>query len=342
MSDILLEVKDLHLHFPVRKGLLGKTVGTVKAVDGVSFQLRRGETLCLVGESGSGKTTTGRSILRLIEATSGQIFFNGEDIASMNAEHMRTMRKRMQIIFQDPFGSLNPRMTVEAVLGEILKAHNLGDKAARHHRILDLLALVGLPPEAASRYPHEFSGGQRQRVGIARALAVEPELIIADEPVSALDVSIQAQILNLLKDLQKKLGLTYLFIGHDLGVVRHIADRVAVMYLGKIVELGTVDDVFEHPTHPYTRALLQSVPLADPHHRRTHAPLTGEIPSPLNPPSGCTFHPRCKDAVPSCSAQTQRLIETTSQHWVACNIHAPANEITESSSPVCYLGENLA
>lgn len=341
MNEVLLKVKDLQVHFPVRKGVLGKEVASVKAVDGVNFEVFRGETLCLVGESGSGKTTTGRAILRLIEPTGGQVFFENVDVATLDKTNLRDMRKRMQIIFQDPYGSLNPRMTVEAVLDEILKTHKLGDKQERRKRIAELLGLVGLPPEAASRYPHEFSGGQRQRIGIARALAVEPDLIIADEPISALDVSIQAQILNLLKELQQKLGLTYLFIGHDLSVIRHIADRVAVMYLGKIVELGPVKAVFENTTHPYTSALLASVPQADPRKRREHIPLPGEIPSPLNPPSGCAFHPRCPDAVAACAKQPQRLIEVDPDHWVACGVHAPANEPEGNASPVCYMDEPL-
>ena len=323
MTPDLLVVQDLVKHFPVRKGIVSRGAGHVRAVDGLSFRIPRGKTLSLVGESGSGKTTTGRAILRLIEPTSGSVRFDGIEVTSMNRQDLRALRKRMQIIFQDPYGSLNPRMTVYSVLSEALRTHRLPQATGARDRVYELLSLVGLPPEAADRYPHEFSGGQRQRVGIARALAVEPELIVADEPVSALDVSIQSQILNLLEDLQQQLGLTYLFIGHDLSVVRHISDSVAVMYLGRIVELGPVEAVFEHPVHPYTIALLAAAPVPDPARKRRRILLPGDIPSPINPPTGCHFHPRCPDAQPGCARCETPLIEISPGHWVACPVHAP-------------------
>ena len=272
MAEPLLVVKDLVKHYPIRQGVFGQTVGLVRAVDGVSFTVARGETLSLVGESGSGKTTTGRAILRLIEPTSGSVNFKGREVTTLGKGDLRGLRREMQIIFQDPYGSLNPRITVYGILSEILRAHRLLPRAERRDRVYELLGLVGLPDSAADRYPHEFSGGQRQRIGIARALAVSPEFIVADEPVSALDVSIQAQILNLLQDLQEKLGLTYLFIGHNLGVVRHLSDHVAVMHRGKIVELAPASELFENPLHPYTRALLASVPLPDPTRKHLNAP----------------------------------------------------------------------
>lgn len=317
-SDLLV-VKNLVKHFPVRKGVFSRVAGQVRAVDGVSFSVARGQTLGLVGESGSGKTTAGRSILRLIEPTSGSVRFDGQEVTALSSGSLRALRKRMQIIFQDPFGSLNPRMTVYSMLGEALKVHGLA-KGRRRERVLELLDLVGLSPESADRYPHEFSGGQRQRLGIARALAVEPQLIVADEPVSALDVSIQAQILNLLEELQAKLGLTYLFIGHDLSVVRHICDRVAVMYLGRIVELGNVDDIFETPGHPYTKALLSAAPIPVPRAKRQRILLAGDSPSPIKPPTGCAFHPRCAEAVEGCSTDEQTLREVRPGHWVACHV----------------------
>ncbi len=316
----LLTVENLTKHFPVRQGVLQRTVGAVRAVDGVSFHILRGETLSLVGESGSGKTTTGRTLLRLIEPTSGQICFDGVDVAQLNKKALRELRKRIQIIFQDPFGSLNPRLTVYAMLAEILRVHRIVEKHAIRDRIFELLELVGLPAEAAQRYPHEFSGGQRQRIGIARALAVEPELIVADEPVSALDVSIQAQILNLLKELQQKLGLTYLFIGHDLSVVRHISDKIAVMYLGRIVEYGPAEMLFSQPVHPYTRALLAAAPIAHPAQRQPRQHLQGDIPSPIQPPTGCPFHPRCPDAQPSCSSRVPALVEISPGRQIACPV----------------------
>ena len=323
MSGDLLVVRDLVKHFPVKQGVFSRTVAAVQAVDGVSFAIPRGKTLSLVGESGSGKTTTGRLVLRLIEPTSGEIVFDGTPVSALKKGELRRLRKRMQLVFQDPFGSLNPRMTVAAMLGEIIKAHAVVPANRARGRILELLELVGLPDAAADRYPHEFSGGQRQRIGIARALAAEPDLIVADEPVSALDVSIQAQILNLLEDLQERLGLTYLFIGHDLSVVRHISDMVAVMYLGRIVETAPVETLFENPVHPYTRALLAAAPVPDPEARRRRTLPPGDIPSPISPPSGCRFHPRCPDARPECAHTEQRLTEVTPGHFVACAVHAP-------------------
>ena len=321
-SDELLVVRDLVMHFPVRKGVLSRVAGYVRAVDGVSFTVPAGKTLSLVGESGSGKTTCGRAILRLIEPTSGSVLFDGVDVIALPKRELRQMRKRIQIVFQDPFGSLNPRMTVYSMLAEIIRTHRFTERGRVRERIAELLGLVGLPPESADRYPHEFSGGQRQRIGIARALAVEPDLIVADEPVSALDVSIQAQILNLLESLQKKLGLTYLFIGHDLSVVRHISDMVAVMYLGRIVEYGTVDDIFERAVHPYTKALLSAVPVPDPDIVRERQVLRGEMPSPIDPPSGCRFHPRCPDCQEACKSREQVLTEVRPGHLVACDVFA--------------------
>lgn len=324
MSQALLVVQDLVKHFPIKHGVFSRTTGAVRAVDGISFSIPRGTTLSLVGESGSGKTTAGRSTLRLLEPTSGKIYFDGIDLAALAPAELRSMRKRIQFVFQDPYGSLNPRMTVYSMLAEAMKAHNLGDAKSRRERCYELLSLVGLPPQAADRYPHEFSGGQRQRIGIARALAVEPDLIVADEPVSALDVSVQAQLLNLLKDLQQKLGLTYLFIGHDLSVIRHISDAVAVMYLGRIVEIGPADALFSAPVHPYTRALLSAVPEIDPDRKSARIILQGDVPSPINPPSGCHFHPRCPDATPACAQALQALVEVGTGHKAACHVHAPA------------------
>ncbi len=322
-NDALLRVENLTTHFPVRQGVFARVTNHVRALDGVSFSVPRGTTLSLVGESGSGKTTCGRSLLRLIEPTAGRVVFDGVDVTTLPRKELRAMRKRMQLIFQDPFSSLNPRMTVFGMLSEVLRVHRVVPRDQRRARVEELLQLVGLPPESASRYPHEFSGGQRQRIGIARAIAAEPDLIVADEPVSALDVSIQAQILNLLNDLQERLGLTYLFIGHDLSVVKHISDHVAVMYLGRIVEIGTVEDVFERPTHPYTRALLSAVPVPDPDRPDDRIVLEGDVPSPINPPSGCPFHPRCPEALEACSRTDQRLIEVAPGHSAACHVHAP-------------------
>jgi oligopeptide transport system ATP-binding protein len=320
-DEVLLEVRDLVKHFSVGGGMFSGRGGTVRAVDGVSFTLRRGETLGLVGESGCGKTTTGRCILQLERPTSGQVIFEGRALDALSDTELRPMRRRMQVIFQDPYASLNPRMTVGQILGEPLAVHGVvTDRQARRERVRHLLSRVGLLPQHADRYPHQLSGGQRQRVGIARALAVEPSLIVCDEPVSALDVSIQAQIINLLEDLQAELGLTYLFIAHDLAVVRHISDRVAVMYLGKIVEITDRRELYEHPLHPYTKALLAAVPIPDPalEAERARSVLIGEVPSPLNPPSGCVFHPRCPIAIERCRGEVPPLREVTPGHWAAC------------------------
>src|SRR5712692_7435718 len=317
----LLEVRHLVKHFPVGGGFLGRGAGLVRAVDDVSFTIRRGETLGLVGESGCGKTTTGRAILQLERATSGQVLFEGRDLTTLDEVELRDVRRRMQVIFQDPYGSLNPRMTVGQMLAEPLAVHGIvRESAGRAARVRELLERVGLLPQHAFRYPHELSGGQRQRVGIARALAMEPRLIVCDEPVSALDVSIQAQIINLLEDLQRELGLTYLFIAHDLAVVRHLSDRIAVMYLGKIVEIADRRALYEDPRHPYTKALLAAVPIPDPEleAKRERVVLGGEVPSPLNPPSGCVFHPRCPIAIDRCPLEVPELREVAPGHWAAC------------------------
>jgi oligopeptide transport system ATP-binding protein len=320
-ADVLLEVRNLSKHFSVSTGLFGGRQGTVRAVDDISFTLKRGETLGLVGESGCGKTTTGRCILQLERPTSGQVVFEGRDLAALTDAELRPLRRRAQVIFQDPYASLNPRMTVGQILAEPIAVHGLvSDRGGRRKRVHDLLTRVGLLPQHADRYPHQMSGGQRQRVGIARALAVEPALIVCDEPVSALDVSIQAQIINLLEDLQTELGLTYLFIAHDLAVVRHISDRVAVMYLGKIVEIADRVELYANPLHPYTKALLAAVPIPDPvlEAQRARTVLMGEVPSPLNPPSGCVFHPRCPIAIDRCRGEIPPLREITPGHWAAC------------------------
>jgi len=307
METPLVEIRDLVKKFPVKTGVFRKKA-SVKAVQGVSFSIRRGETLGLVGESGCGKSTLGRCLLKLIEPTSGSIFFEGKDLSGLSAREMKPYRRKMQIIFQDPYSSLNPRMTVGSILEEPLIIHQLhGNREGRAKRVAELLKLVGMPPEAIHRYPHEFSGGQRQRVGIARALAVEPEFIVCDEPVSALDVSIQAQIVNLLMDLQSRLNLTYLFVSHDLRIVEHISHRVAVMYLGKIVESAKCEELYRDPKHPYTRALLSSVPNPNPESPRQRIPLRGEPPAPSNPPPGCQFHPRCFMAAPECSQTEPEL-----------------------------------
>jgi oligopeptide transport system ATP-binding protein len=320
----LIDVKDLSVHFPIYTGAIFKRkVGDVKAVDGVSFHILSGETLGLVGESGCGKTTTGHAILRLHELTGGQILFNGEDISAYGGSQMRVLRRGMQIIYQDPFSSLNPRMTVLDIVGEPIAVHKMSRNPKDYQdQVAELLQVVGLNPSMSSRYPHEFSGGQRQRIGIARALAVKPSLIVCDEPVSALDVSIQAQIINLLEDLQEKFGLTYLFIAHDLAVVRHISNRIAVMYLGSIVEIADRLDLYHNPQHPYTRALLSAVPIPNPtlDAQRKQLMLEGEVPSPVNPPPGCKFHPRCPEAKPFCAEQIPVLKDTGHRnHWTACH-----------------------
>lgn len=323
-NEVLLSVRNLVKRFPIKGGILSREVASVKAVSDVSFDIRRGETLGLVGESGCGKSTLGRSILRLIEPTSGQIFFKGQDITHLGSAELRKLRRSMQIIFQDPYASLNPRMTVEEILGEPLDIHKLcGSRQEKLQRIHKLLDLCGLRREAISRYPHEFSGGQRQRICIARALAVEPEFIVCDEPVSALDVSIQAQIINLMQDLQKELGLTYLFIAHDLKVVEHISNRVAVMYLGKMVELADADELYVNPKHPYTKALLSAIPIPDPSRKKERIILRGDVPSPISPPSGCYFHPRCPMAQENCTVDLPLLRELPVQnpdpHVAACH-----------------------
>jgi len=319
--ESLVEVRDVYKYFPIHAGLLSRQVGDVKAVDGVSFAIKSGETLGLVGESGSGKTTIGRLILKLLNVTKGEIVFEGQDVTTMKRADVRRLRKEMQIIFQDPYASLNPRMTVGDIVGEPLRIHGIATGKAAEERVQELLKLVGLRPYHANRYPHEFSGGQRQRIGIARALAVDPKFIVCDEPVSALDVSIQAQVINLLEDLQQKLGLTYLFIAHDLSVVRHISTRVAVMYVGKIVELADRDALYENPMHPYTQALLTSIPIPDPNAqtRRKRIVLTGDIPSPVNPPSGCRFHTRCPIAFARCIVEEPPFREYAPGHSTACH-----------------------
>ena len=321
MTEPLLKVTDLKKHFPIKGGLLQREVGRVHAVDGVSFEVEKGETLGLVGESGCGKSTTGRCVLQLITPTSGSIVFEGREVTQLGSEDLRALRRDMQIIFQDPFASLNPRLTVGAIIGEALIIHNLAKSRKEHEeRIVHLLETVGLRADHMRRFPHEFSGGQRQRIGIARALAVEPKLIICDEPVSALDVSIQAQVINLLEDLQNQLGLTYIFIAHDLSVVEHISTRVAVMYLGRIVEIASADELYARPLHPYTEALLSAVPIPDPEIRRKRIKLEGDVPNPINPPPGCHFHTRCPiRQLPRCATEVPRLEQGANGHWVSCH-----------------------
>ncbi len=319
-QNVLVRVEGLKMWFPITTGLFQRTVGHIKAVDDVNFQVIQGETLGLVGESGCGKSTTGRAILQLYRPTAGHVYFGDEDLTAMKGDALRRQRRRMQMIFQDPYASLNPRMTVGAIVGEPLEVHGLGNKQENRERVQELLRIVGLNPYFVNRYPHEFSGGQRQRIGVARALAVNPEFIVLDEPISALDVSIQAQVINLLEDLQAELGLTYLFIAHDLSVVRHISDRIAVMYLGKIVELTDRNELYANPLHPYTQALLSAVPIPDPviEERRRRIILEGDVPSPANPPKGCNFSTRCPRAMDVCREQEPAFKDCGGEHFVAC------------------------
>ena len=319
----LLEVRGLKKYFPIRRGVFSRVSGHVRAVDGVDLALRRGETLGLVGESGSGKTTTGRCILRLLEPTEGSVVFDGVNLLGLSPKEMRKMRRELQVIFQDPYSSLNPRMRVGSIVGEPLIIHKIAKGSEREHRVADLLCKVGLDPSVMKRYPHEFSGGQRQRIGIARALALRPKLIICDEPVSALDVSVQAQVVNLLMDLQEEFSLTYLFIAHDLSVVEHISDRVAVMYLGKIVEVAEAEVLYRNPQHPYTKALLSAVPVPDPTAKSERIALKGDLPSPAEPPPGCAFHPRCPVAVEVCSRVVPRLLDSGGGHLASCHLVHP-------------------
>jgi oligopeptide transport system ATP-binding protein len=321
-DDILVNVQDMQVHFPVMAGfIISRRVAENKAVDGITFNVKRGETVGLVGESGCGKSTTGRAILQLYKPTGGSIEFDGRNLADLHGEELRQMRRRMQMIFQDPYASLNPRMSVRDIIGEPLLIHKLGNSAERRERVAELMRIVGLNPYYATRFPHEFSGGQRQRIGIARALAVQPDFIVCDEPVSALDVSIQAQIINLLEELQAEFNLTYLFIAHDLAVVRHISDRVAVMYLGKMMELSDRNEIYENPLHPYTKALLSAVPIPDPvmERKRERIILTGDVPSSLRPPRGCVFHTRCPIAIDECREEIPEWREVQPGHWVACH-----------------------
>jgi oligopeptide transport system ATP-binding protein len=320
-NGVLVKVRDLKMHFPITQGIIiQRKVGAIKAVDGITFDIMRGETLGLVGESGCGKSTTGRAMLQLYRPTAGDVYFEDKNLTEMKGERLRRMRRRMQMIFQDPYASLNPRMTVGDIIGEPMLVHNIAKGKERRRQVQDLLRVVGLNPYFVNRYPHEFSGGQRQRIGVARALALKPEFIICDEPISALDVSIQAQIINLLEDLQAEFNLTYLFIAHDLSVVRHISDRIAVMYLGKIVELTTRAELYEHPLHPYTQALLSAVPIPDPvvEEQRKRVILEGDVPSPANPPLGCNFNTRCPVVMDICREQEPEFKEATSGHWAAC------------------------
>ena len=317
-QDYLLEVRDLRKYFPVRTGVFSRVRGWVRAVDGVSLGVRPGETLGLVGESGCGKTTLGRTVIRLLEPTAGDVLFEGRSISSLRGRDLRALRRHMQIIFQDPFGSLNPRMTVGRIVGEPFTVHGVARGGERRRLVGELLERVGLDSEALHRYPHEFSGGQRQRIGIARAIALRPRFIVCDEPVSSLDVSIQAQILNLLEDLQEEFGLSYLFIAHDLRVVAHISQRVAVMYLGRIVESAPTEELYQQPLHPYTRALLAAIPVLDPESKRKKIHLPGDVPSPIDPPPGCSFHPRCPIGDETCREQEPQLLELSPGHFVAC------------------------
>lgn len=321
-DEVLLRVEDLVMHFPIYQGVIRRQVGAVRAVDGISFEVRRGETLGLVGESGCGKSTTGRTILQLYEPTDGHVYYDGVDLVSLRGEEMRQMRRKMQMIFQDPYASLNPRMTIRDIIGEPLIIHKVANGKSVKERVVELLGLVGLSPAMLNRFPHEFSGGQRQRIGVARALALQPELIVCDEPISALDVSIQAQVVNLLEDLQKQFGLTYLFIAHDLSMVRHISDRVAVMYLGLLAELADRNELYREPLHPYTQALLSAVPIPDPsvEEKRQRIILEGDVPSPANPPSGCHFRTRCPIAEKICAEKEPEWREVKPNHFVACHM----------------------
>ena len=324
-NGYLLEVRDLAMHFPIKKGLMNATVGHVYAVDGVDLHIKSGETLGLVGESGCGKTTVGRCILRLYEPTRGQVFFEGREVLGMPPQELLGVRRNMQMIFQDPYSSLNPRMRVRNMLGEVLKVHNIIPAQERRDRVAELLREVGLQPEHGSRYPHEFSGGQRQRIGIARALAMQPKLVVADEPVSALDVSIQAQVINLLDRLKEKHGLSYLIVAHDLSVVEHVSDHIAVMYLGRLVEVASDKELYTNPKHPYTQALMTAVPMAAAggrKRRRERKPLGGEVPSPINPPSGCCFHPRCPHVLDICRREIPPRLEVETRHFVRCFLYA--------------------
>ncbi len=316
--ETLLEVNDLKKHFPIRGGILSRTVGYVYAIDGVSFKIKKGETLGLVGESGCGKTTVGRCILRLIEPTSGEILFEGTDITKIDDKHMAKVRPRMQIVFQDPYASLNPRMTIKDIVGEPMLVNGIAKGLELRQRVLELLLMVGLTEDHMNRFPHEFSGGQRQRIGVARALALKPEFIVLDEPTSSLDVSVQAQTLNMLQDLQKRLGLTYLFISHNLSVIKHMSDKIAVMYLGKIVEIAPKAELFRSQLHPYTQALFAAIPIPDPEISRKRIVLGGDVPSPVNPPSGCRFHPRCP-LNRLCNEEEPQLLEVGREHYVACH-----------------------
>ncbi|MER2109243.1 MAG: dipeptide ABC transporter ATP-binding protein [Solibacillus sp.] len=321
MAKVLLKVENLKKYFPIRAGLFAKHVGDVKAVDDISFEIYEGETLGIVGESGCGKSTTGRVLMRLHEPTEGKVMFEGTELTKLSSEEMRKMRREIQMVFQDPYASLNPRHTIEKILEEPLIVHGIGTAIERKKKVMEYLQIVGLSEYHAKRYPHQFSGGQRQRIGIARALMTNPKLIIADEPVSALDVSIQAQVLNLMQKLQEDLKLTYIFIAHDLGVVRHISDRVGVMYLGRMVELAVSESLYSEPLHPYTKALLSAVPVPDPQYERAQILLKGDIPSPSNPPTGCTFHTRCPQAMDSCKQLAPKMQEVKPGHSVACHLY---------------------